>query len=281
MDSEYFYSRMEEAIIPADDTNTEELNWEKTAITVTKDHLIYRTSEEKDFFSLDKIYNLDKVDGNLFNTQEDILAFNFQKDNQEKIGLIKTPFKKYLKKAILVSVISDTEVKYIPSYRVDGRIYGGKKWNSGLLLFTGNSLIFVSNDKSYDIQEIALRTIIDVKKDKANGHEAIEILYNNGGEEVSDIFYSPVVSLSVLYEFSNEILIKTEKEEEIDEEDIDILMAIHTGMNESTELADYMETPHSDVMVFLETLQKRNLIRCMKKEFELTSDGRRLLGDFL
>lgn len=282
MDDKNIYNRIEKAIIPLDSPQIEEEDMKDTRIIITRNHLIYKNDEYNGSIQLTDIYNIDEKFNQKYKKAEDMFFFKF-KDSQEekKLGVIKTPYKNYLKKSILVSVISDVEVNYISSYQVEGRIYNDREWKRGVLLFTGDSIILVPEEEKYDIYEIPKKNMFKVQRDEVKGFDALKIHHEKANEEIVDIFYSTSISLSLLSEFCNEILVEEESQIDLDEKDRDILMAAHSGITDSKDLADYLGVRHEDVLDTLEELEKFSFMKEVERKVELTPKGKKRLDDML
>ena len=281
MGKKFLYNRVEEAIIPAGKEGRfyKNKDWEKTTIAANKNYLIYKSNSNQGYIPLHKIFYLDRKVNYSRADASNVLNFNYQTDEGVHFAVIKTPYKDYLKKTILTATISDIVIYFISPYQTGGRIYTDKDWQKGIFQFTGNSIKIWDTNKEI-INEISERRIFRVDSDKIKGYEAIKIFYERDDEELADLLFSPKVSLAILRDFFKEVLLKSKGQEAaLNDEERDIMMAIETGINSSSEIAELMELEHDEILNYLDALKDKGIIKVIgtEKIVDLTSSGKQKL----
>ncbi len=277
------YNQVEKAIIPAaeGDRYFRNKDWIKTTVAVTGEYLVYKNSEGEGSIPLNEIYYMDRKVGYSKAQGGAVLNFNYKQNGETYMGLIKTSHKDYLKRTILIATISNIPIYFISPYQSGGRIHTDKEWKKGIFQVTKNKVIIKSPNGSV-VNEIPERKIFGESEDKIKGYDAIKIRYEKDDEELADLMFSPEVSLAILSDFFSEVLMKKKgKKRKLSEDEKEIMMAIQTGINSSTEIAELMEMDHEDVLNSIDTLKDKNVINIVGREkiVELSSEGKQALDD--
>lgn len=275
------YKNVEQSIIPAakGDRYYRNKDWARTTIAITEDHLIYKNSEAQDTIPLKDIYYLDRKIGYPKAQGGTVLNFNYKKDEETYMGLIKTENKNHLKKTILIATISNIPIYFISPYQSGGRIHTDKEWQKGVFQVTKSSVILKSPDGEV-INEIPERKIFGESEDKIKGYDALKLNYEKDDEELADLMFSPEVSLAILGDFFSEVLMKKKgRKRKLSPEEKEVMMAIQTGINSSSEIAELMGMDHEEVLDMIDKLKEKQVINIVGREkiVELSSEGKQSL----
>ncbi len=283
MAQDQLYNNVDEAIIPAGQGGKIKgnLSWEKTRIVITSKYLIYKGMNSEGYIPLNNIFNMDKKLDFQKGKGKNILNFFYTKDEKNYFGLIRSNQKSYLKRSVLVASISSIPIYYISPYRVGGRINTSKEWERGILEINPRSMK-IKNVGEELVNELSEDDIYRIDSDKVKGHDAVKISYEKNEEEFTDLLYSPGISLSILYDYFEEILIgKDVTDITISELEKEMILAIESGINSSKELSDLIESDHEKVLNSLKRLKEKGLIEeiGIDKIVDLTSQGKKKIGD--
>ncbi len=275
------YHQVEEAIIPASEGGIyyDDKDWVKTTIAITKDFLIYKNRESEGKIPLNNIYYMDRKVSHSKATGGTVLNFNYKQNNESYMGLIRTTRKEYLKRVILLSTISNIKIYYISPYQTGGKIHIDAGWNEGFFQ-VGKNKIMIRDKNGNIVNEIPERKIFGESKDKIKGYDAIKINYERDGKELADIMLSSEVSLAILGDFFSEVLMKKKgKSKKLSDEEKEIMMAIQTGINSSSEIAELMEMDHEKVLDAIDLLKEKGVINIIGREkiVELSSEGKQAM----
>ncbi len=281
MAQDQLYNNIDEAIIPSGEEGEVygNINWEKTRIMITSKYLIYKGMNKEGYIPLNNIFNMDKKLDFQKGRGDNILNFFYKKSEKTYFGLIRSSQKDYLKRSILVASISSIPVYYISPYRVGGRINTEKGWERGILEITPTTMKVknVGEDEKLMI-ELSEKEIYRIDSDKVKGHDAVKISYERDGDELTDLIYSPGVSLSILYDFFENILTGEDVSDiPISDQEKEMVIAIESGINSSKELSDLIEYDHEKILNSLARLKEKGLIEeiGIDKIVDLTSKGKK------
>ncbi len=285
MKQNQLYNNVDYAIIPAgkDGKIYDGIKWEKARVVVTEKYLIYRGEENEGYIPLNNIYNLDQKLNISKEGSKNIINFFYKKKEEKFFGIIKSNRKELLKRSILVASISTIPVNYISPYQVEGRVDTKKDWNRGFLEITTNMVKIISGGDEL-VRKLHEEDIIFIESDKVKNHDAVKIIYEKKGKKMTDILYSPGVSLSILHNYFTYVLMGDEiKEISLSDTEKKMLIAIESGINSSKELSEMLEKGHEEILQSLEKLKKKGLMKeiGIEKIVDLTSTGKQKVSDFI
>ncbi len=275
------YKNVEQALIPAakGDRFYRNKDWVRTTIAITEDHLIYRNSEDKDTIPLKDIYYMDRKLGYPKAQGGTVLNFNYKKGDETYLGLIKSQNKNHLKRTILIATISNIPIYFISPYQKGGTINTDKEWQKGIFQVDKSSILLKSPDGKV-VNEIPQRKIFSESKDKIKGYDALKLSYEKDGNELADLMFSPKISLAILGDFFSEVLMKKKgKKRKLSSQEKEVMMAVQTGINSSSEIAELMEMDHDEVLDMIDKLKEKNVLNIIGREkiVELSSEGKQAL----
>ena len=226
---------------------------------------------------MDKNLNFTKSQG------EDILNFFYKRGENTYFGLIKSSQKDYLKRSILVASISTIPLYYISPYRVGGRVNTEKDWERGILDITPAKILIKDVGKKIQVQ-LSEDEVYRVDSDRVEGHDALKVSYIKNEEEKTDLMYSPGVSLSILHDFFENVLMGDEIEDiPLSQPEKEMMLAIESGINSSKELSELVEFDHQQTLKYIKSLKEKGFIKeiGIDKIVDLTSTGKKKIGDSL
>lgn len=282
MADQVYYKQMDQAIIPAgiDGKYMENKEWMNTGIIVTQDHLIYKNNQDQGAIPLRDIYYLDREVRYAKALGVNILNFDFQVKGRAYFGLIRTNNKGLLKRMILSASISNIVIYYVSPYQVGGRILPDPQWKKGMLQLSRKGVMIRESFNGPVVNEMTDKEIFRQSKDKVMGYDAIKVGYERSGNDYADLMFSPSVSLSILQDFFVEVVLKKGGSSKIlTDEEKEIMMAIHTGINSSVEISDLMDIEHDKVLEMVDKLVEKEVLTIVswEKIVELTPQGKQVV----